>query len=46
MARKLRELKKPVTLVELPGAAHGTAPVPQLHAYWRAVFQFLEQVVE
>jgi dipeptidyl aminopeptidase/acylaminoacyl peptidase len=46
MAQKLRELNKPVTYVELPGAAHGTAPVPQLDAYWRAVFRFVEQVVE
>jgi dienelactone hydrolase len=46
MAEKLREHGKPVTYIALPGAAHGTAPVPQLETYWRAVFRFLEQNVE
>ncbi|MGH8309084.1 MAG: S9 family peptidase [Steroidobacteraceae bacterium] len=45
MAQKVRALGKPVKLVELPGAAHGTAPVPQLYEYWRAVFEFLEETV-
>jgi dipeptidyl aminopeptidase/acylaminoacyl peptidase len=45
MAEKLRALGKPVTYVELPGAAHGTAPVPELRTYWRAVFHFLEQTL-
>ncbi len=46
MAEKLRALHKPVTYVELPGAAHGTAPVPELRTYWREVFRFLEQVAQ
>lgn len=44
MAEKLRALGKPVTYVELTGAAHNTAPIPMLHLYWTTVFDFLEHL--
>ena len=44
MAEKARALGKDVTLVELEGAGHGTAPVPELYTYWRSIFAFLESI--